>query len=598
MEKEAEVVPVYKPSEKEIAVSNRVFQRFRRMQQERDKPRREFGGLTLTEYVNQSMDAYNGIVSDELKATKEDWQSLIWDHKTRGKVKTTIAMIVGMRPFISMSGKKEKDHRYAADMSEVYEDSWKNENGAYKLYLQALSACNKGTVIVEEIYEEIKIDRREIVSVNQETGKVIYKKKRVIKGGAGAVKGNIVNILKFYPNENSSEIEGDCCIVDVFTEDRFRTKYGKYNNSVHVKPGVFLSDANTESIKYKSIAQDKRDIIEVIRYYNEDLDEFVIMANGFPLNLQDKDETCPLPFDHKRLPFSKTVFELADEDCFYGKSLPDLMKGEQDPDNALIRLMIDQEILAANKPILLGMGVEVESFQLYPGAVKKLTGDINQMKEMDISGANQSGFQLLQLLKTNSDVNTSIDPMSQGVHSGRKTAREAVTLDENSKRNSGPFQLHIYKLLLDRATLRVSNIKQFYTKPVQYNMLKDEYGNPVTDSNGKKLPTTPEYRTVTIEKPGKKPKWIMMDPKMKDAELNIRFIEDYEVTDNRSNRIETAKSMLDEAKSNPLINADEATIEYLEAMRRNPDRFYIKPKPQDMAFQANQGVPPMNPIQA
>lgn len=97
----------YLPSEKEVKVINRVFYRFQKMKEERDKARHEFDGMTLTEYVNASMDAYNGIVSEELKATKEDWQSVIWDHKTRGKVKTTISLIIGMRPFISITGKRK-----------------------------------------------------------------------------------------------------------------------------------------------------------------------------------------------------------------------------------------------------------------------------------------------------------------------------------------------------------------------------------------------------------------------------------------------------------------------------------------------------------
>lgn len=589
------VLNTYSPSEKETAVINRVFARFKRMQEERDKKRREFDGVNLRTYVNNSVDAYNGIVSDELKETKEDWQSILWDHKTRGKVKTTIAMIVGMRPFMSVTGKNRESHEYASDMFEVYEDSWKNENGAYKLYQQALDACIKGTVIVEEVYQEEKVKRKEIISIDQETGKVKFKEKEVIKGGYGCVKANIVPILDFYPNENSAEIEHDCAVVKLYTEAAFKNKYGKYPNAKHVKPGTFVTGNGTNDMLYKSISDRKETLIEVVRYYNEDVDEFVILANGFWINPQDGDACSPLPFDHKRLPFAKTVFELADVDCFYGKSLPDLMHGEQDADNALQRLMLDQEILKGNRPILLGMGIDIESFQLYPGKPIKMTGDVNQMKEMDLQGASQSGFEFLRLLKSNSDINTSIDPTAQGVHSGRKTARETVILDENSKRNSGPFQLHIYKLLFDRAKLRVENIKQFYTSPLQYSVLKDKYGKPVLDSKGKKKETVPEYRKVTVAKAGKAPRWVTVRPEIKGCEFDLRFVEDFEVTDNRSYRIEMAKALLDEAKVNPLINADEATIDYLEAIRRNPDRFYLKPKPQDMAFQASQGVPPVNP---
>lgn len=583
----------YPLSEKKQAVINRVFTRFKRMQEERDKVRREFDDLSLEQYVNNSVDAYNGIESDSLKATKEDWQSLIWDHKTRGKVKTTIAMIVGMRPYLSVTGKTAKAHDYAQDMFEVYEDSWKNENGAYKLYLQALSACIKGTVIVEESYVEEKVKRKKIISVNQETGKVKSREEEVIKDGYGCVKANIVSLLNFYPNENHPDIEEDCSTLFLYTEEKFQAKFGKYPDAKFVRPGVFMSGESYKNSLYQSVSDKKDTLIEVMRYYNENTDEFVILANGFWINYQENDEVSPIPFKHKKLPFAKTVFELADEECFYGKSLPDLMHGEQGSTNALERLMLDQEILKGNRPILLGMGIDIDSFQLYPGKPMKLTGSVNEVQEMDMQGASQSGFEFLRMLKANSNENTSIDPTAQGVHSGRKTARETVILDENSKRNSGPFQLHIYKLLFDRARLRVENIKQFYTKPVQYAVLKDKYGKAKVDGQGKKR-TEPEYRTVTVAKPGKAPQWISVKPELEGYEFELRFVEDFEVTDNRSYRIEMAKALLDEAKTNPLISADEATIDYLEAIRKSPDRFYIKPKPEDIKFQNKMGVPPEN----
>ena len=573
----------YNPSDKQVEVINRVFERFQSMKDERDRERREFDGKTLTEYVNDSMDAYNGIVSDAIKETKEDWQSLIWDHETRGKVKAIVAMIVGARPFISLIGKNEKSHQFAKDLFSVYEDSWIKENGSYKLYQQALSAACKGTVIVEELYVEDKYKKKEITSVNQETGVVKFKEKTAIRDGHGCVKSEIVPLLQFYPNENCAEIKHDCAVLKLYNIKSFKNKFGKYPNAKYVTPGVYGGD-DIDSILYKSITSNKSELIEVIKYYNEDHDEFILLANGIWLNPQDNDETSPLPFEHKRLPFAKTVFELADEECFYGKSFPDLLGGEQDTRNALLRLMVDQEVLAINKPILLGMGLEIDSYQLYPGKTIEMTGDISQIREMDISGSGQSAFSLLSLLKNSSDTNSSIDPTAQGVHSGRKTARESIILDENAKRISGTFQIFIYKLLKERAELRISNIKQFYTSPVQYSVLRDSYGETVTDGEGKET-KVPEYREIPVIKPGKNPQWIKMKGEMKDAELEVRLVEDFEVAMNRSTRIELATALLAEAKANPLINADNATIDYLESLGKNPDKYYIKPKPAELQLQ-------------
>ena len=594
--KEQEVKEGFNPSPKEVEVVEHVYQRYLDMKQERDKPRREFDNRTLTEYVNDSMDAYNGIVSDEIKASKENWQSLIWDHKTRSKVKTLVAMIVNARPFIFILGKNRKSDKYAKQMLDIYEDTWKQEKGSYKLYLQVLSTLNKGTIIVEECYTEEKIKRKTINKVNQETGEIDITEEEVIKGGVGKVEAKIIPLLDFFPNENSAEIEHDCCVLKQFNRKEFENKFGKYPNAKFAKAGNIYFDLKSKSYKEQTITPN--DLMNVLFYYNEDWDEYIILADNIWLNKQTGDKISPIPFDHKRLPFAKTVFELADENYFYGKSLPDLMRGEQDPTNALERLMVDREILSLNRGFFLGAGVEIESYALSPGSITKLTGPsgipIQQMiMEQDMNGANQSGFQMLQLLKNNADLNTSVDSTAQGVHSGRKTARESVILDENSKRNVSPFSLHIYKLLTDRAELRISNIQQFYTSPLQMSVLEDN-GEPVVDSQGNQMKTGEKYREITVAKPGKKTKWFNINPEIKGCEFHLRFVDDYEMPQSQSTRIEMAKALLDESKVNSLISGDEATIDYLESIRKNPDRFYLKPTKEAIDFQNNSGVPPMN----
>lgn len=593
-EEELKTQGQYIPSDKEREVINRVYRRFCDMREARDQKRHEFDNRTIIEYVNYSVDAWNGIVSEDVKRTKEDWQSLIWDHETRGKVKAVVAMAVGAKPFMSLIGESELDHEFSSDMMEVYEDSWKKENGSYKLYLQVLSAVVKGTVIVEELYQEEKYKVKEITKVDKETGQVSFVEKEKIRGGYGQVKAEIVPLLDFYPNENSADIKHDCAVLKRYSMKDFMNNFRKHPNAELVKAGIWGGDF--DGVEYKTITSKKEEMVEVLKYYNEDFDEFVILANGLWLNKQKDDEISPIPFDHHRLPFAKTVNELADEECFYGKSFPDILGGEQETRNALLRLMVDQEILAVNRPMLLGSGIEIESYQLYPGKTINMPGDLNQIRELNISGSNQSAFMLLNMLRSSTDVNTSVDPTAQGVHQGRKTAREAVILDENAKRMIGTLQVFIYKLLYDRAMLRIENIKQFYTTPVQYSVLKDKYGSPVRNSEGKEIGKKPMYRKIPVIKPGQHPKWIDINPKMKGVNFQIRMVEDYELSMNRSTRIELAKAVLDEAKANPLMSADEATIEYLESVGKNPDKFYIKPTKEAIDFKNNNTVPQENQL--
>jgi hypothetical protein len=42
-------------------------------------------------------------------------------------------------------------------------------------------------------------------------------------------------------------------------------------------------------------------------------------------------------------------------------------------------------------------------------------------------------------------------------------------------------------------------------------------------------------------------------------------------------------ALLEESKNNPLIDADESTINFIVRLGLDPDRFYIKPKPEEVA---------------
>ena len=566
----------YEPSKKATEVVSRVIKRYDDMRTWRNDPRRCFDGRTLESYVNDNVDAWNGIVPDDIRSTKDEWQSLIVDNKTRGKIKAVVALVVASRPYLGIIGEEQKWNKDAPMIKRIYDDTYKAEYGSYKLYLQALSALIKGTVIVEELFEKQSKKVKEITGVNLDTGKVSFSEKKVTD--KGFCRSKIVPILNFYPNENYAEIKEDCIVVENLSMDRFANKYGSYENAEYVKAGVSLHDV--ERMVYKTIEPDPTKLVQTIKYYNEILDEFIILANGIWINAQDGESICPIPYNHKRLPFTKMVHELADEEEFYGKAFPDLMAGEQETINAILRMMIDQEVLSIHKPIVLGEGTEMESYQLYPGKTYKTTGDVTQIKELGLTGASQSSFSLINFLEQRADVNTSVDTAAQGVGgTTRRTAREVIVLDENAKRMSGTFQKHLYKLLFDRAELRVPNIQQFYIMPIGKTELKDRDDQVVTTGSGDPI-MRDKYREIATSIPGKGVKYFEIDPKALEGKFMIRYEEDFETPMTRSQRMQIAQAVLDESKQNPLLDADKATIEWLVGMGKDPEDLYIKPQPQ------------------
>lgn len=573
---EKEETEIYEPTQRQLEVSNRVYQRFISMRSERDKRRRAFHGMNLIEYVNYSMDLWNGIVPDEVKATKEDWQSIIFDNKIRGKVKALISMVVASVPYINIIGKDEDDNKHAFQMQRAFDDTNKKNYESYQRFLEAFSCATKGTVIKEEYFCERKKKVKEVSNYNEMTGDVTYREKTVIDGGYGYCKSKIVPLVNFYPNENFPDISGDCIVVSYPRIDEFKRKYGGYKLAKYVNVGKYISD-NSEAL-YKRDAEDTSENIEVLKYYNEFDDELIILANGIWINPQGEnmDGIGPIPYNHKALPFTKTVFEPADEEEFYGKSLPDLGAGEQETINALLRMVVDQEVLSIHKPILLGSGNEIDSYSLYPGKTYNITGDISQVREMDLSGANPMSIQLIDYLRKQTDENMSVDLNSQGVFSGgRKTAREAVILDENAKRVASVFRKNLYKLTVFSAMLRIENIKQFYNTPVGKKEKKHPDGRKFIGEDGQPV-MVDKMRTIATEDNQGNINYEELKPEMFKGDYILRVDEDVEVPASRMARIESAKALVDEAKAgNTTIDFEEATLDYLVAWGKSPKRFFI-----------------------
>jgi len=158
---------------------------------------------------------------------------------------------------------------------------------------------------------------------------------------------------------------------------------------------------------------------------------------------------------------------------------------------------------------------------------------------------------------------------------------------------AGTFQTFVYKLLWERANLRIENICQFYKDPIQYAVLKDKYGKPQVDETGKEI-KKPVYREVAMGEVGDRPRWIKIKPEMCQAKYFIRLEPDIEPTMSRQERLEVAMALLEEAKVNPTISVDEATLEFLRALGKNPEKFYIKPSVNEMKASINGQLPPEN----
>ena len=125
----------------------------------------------------------------------------------------------------------------------------------------------------------------------------------------------------------------------------FQVQYAKFKNKEYVIPGSQFADTSifTDFLSYDVRGQD---FVEVIKYFNKDKDQYAIIANGVllnPVRIKDQEEISPLPWNHKELPFSKTIYEPLDANFFYGISLPQKVKDPQTALNRMWQLLLERE---------------------------------------------------------------------------------------------------------------------------------------------------------------------------------------------------------------------------------------------------------------
>lgn len=246
----------------------------------------------------------------------------------------------------------------------------------------------------------------------------------------------------------------------------FKVEFNGWPEAKYVAPGgnlydqTFFANLVSDIVRYEN-----SELVEVIRYYNRDADQFIILANGVWVNPLPKNVVSPLPFNHKELPFWGFVFEPFASDFFWGKSLPDKMKDEQDAINGLYNQMIDQGFISANPPILSGSPDAIDDPDLTPGKINYVGGDIGQIQQLQLAAPNPSLFNLINLLHTSLEQSSVSAQQSGQVGGGQETATAVRQAASSAARAFTLFLTFIFHGYKRKGQLRAQNILQFLTSP-------------------------------------------------------------------------------------------------------------------------------------
>lgn len=474
--------PLYQPFLKEQEVIKNVWSRYSEMRTNRDLNYKWFGKThdgtyrTLTQYIDVCEKRWN---SDGIPRTNlESWQASVFKPETRNKIIAILSAVAQQRPKVKFRGVEESDYLREQILRDLYDWSENKDNGDEMALYTMLDAIIHGTAIRYEGYEDSKRVIKELTPGEDgyDLYDLKYKEKTIIKK---RVFTREVRLQDFYFGTVTSrhmDEQPDCVWRKLMRINQFKEEFSGWDEAKYVLPGGDLTDETFFSgYVSEEIRERESELVEVIRYYSRESDEFVILANGVWVNPMGKGKVCPIPFSHKELPFFSVVFEPFASDFPYGKAAPDKYLGEQDAINALYNMMLDQVFVSVHRPLVTGDEDYIDDVDLVPGKVNYIGADIKNVMELDISPPAPAHFNMLNTLHQ-SIQESSVDSVQQGQSGGAGTATEVREASAAAARTFSLFLQFVFHGWKRKAKLRTGNILQFMTMPDEIEKVLGDEG--------------------------------------------------------------------------------------------------------------------------
>ena len=469
---------MYKPSKKDQETIKFVYSEFAEMQELRQRSYKQFNNRTLVEFIDDSEKRANSYIPDRETQGKANWQANFFHPVTRNKLKAIIATISRNLPntkITAISDKLGVDIKRAEIISELVRYSRLQSNAEIENFFDVWTTATHGTVIKYEGYAYAKQKVRLIKSYDPETGEVESEEKDVVvKDGCVETIVPIRNLLVKDYFIHDIQDQPSLAWADGYDRSTFMSEFGHLKLAKDVQE---IGDIKTEEGRNTFMSKEWQSFVKefpyhVIRYYNKYADRYEVVANGVLLI------STPLLWgnEKKKYPFAKTIFEpFAGKEFFYGNSLPNSLLGEQDVINTLYNTMVDKSYRSLVKPLLVGE-INEDAFDLEDEIISHDTkipvADINQVKELDIAGVNQSDIEMVKIVSQGLDL-SSVDQVQQGISGSGSTAREIVIANQRAEELRTIFYMFLADLWRQKTILRINNILMYYTLPKVEKILKD-----------------------------------------------------------------------------------------------------------------------------
>jgi len=491
------ITKVYTPSPADTEVIKETYKMVEELTAARDKTYPEFNDRTLVQFIDDGDKRLNAYVlpKEAYDPPKEDWQANAPLPTIRNKTKKILAGYSLQVPDMTAVAYGENqllDVQRADTAKWLIKGSYQQEeNSVLENFWESWECFRAGTVIKYEGYLKTRYKQKFITSYDLVTGEIEFDEKEVDVDDKCI--SFLMPITEFYPRDFSiydMQDQPDCGWVRYIDRSIFEYEFGHLPNAKFVKTRGEWGKADPESFynKEKWTSRTAADKIEVVRYYNKYKDTYRILANGVLLL------DAPLLWKvngHKVYPFAKTILEpFVSKNFFYGNSFANIMMSQYDMYNTTFNTMSDKQFRSMIKPLLVGR-INQDSFDLedeiITGTTKISVEDVNQVKEMQTEGINNSDVMFLKII--GQGIEDTAPSLTDIMGNKQATAREIVIAEEKLREMKVLYNEMMVDLWRQKCALRLANIQLNYPQPRKIA----EKGK-----NGKIVETL-IYRTFVIE---------------------------------------------------------------------------------------------------
>lgn len=471
-------ISLYKPTIKEEELLKNVFKRLVKMQEAKDSLKLESDWNKWEKQVAPG----EATRSNELKLKNP---SKVRKSLTREAVFMVLAMASSRNSQIQLIAQSDEDVKISVVYQKIMEFLEDKANEKVKKIKNILTTIIYGTGIRKRIYRSDSREVEKIIDYNPDTEKVKTEKKTI--KDYDDIDMQDVDIRMFYVDERATSMEDaiDCAERKIIPYEFFKYEYpeNKYPNAKYVKPGSWYAGVDDEKRSEKVFQIVSGDEVEIIEYYNKLQDKKAIIASGVVL------KNIPIPYNHKELPYSRSIFQLRDGQNFWGIGMPELVEHDQASLDTLFNIFIDWLKLSINKPCLVS-GDESsldDTLVLEPG--KRIeVNDPNNFKFLEIPDVSHSFFEGLQKVEENAKRKVGMDDPLYGVKSGGTATENTIAAQ------AARTKLELFFTLLEEDTevrdarLKLSLIQQFYSQPVRIKNIVGDDGEKIEIPEYRKLP--------------------------------------------------------------------------------------------------------------